>query len=76
MGEWHFPNGSIVRRNRYNSNGDFSRSGYAQQARLNRRNDVVEPTGTFTCRVLREVEEGCEDIMHIANITLGLVKNE
>jgi hypothetical protein len=30
---------------------DFSRSGYAQQVRLNRRNSAMSPTGVFECGV-------------------------
>ena len=35
VGEWHFPNGSIVPRYSDNPNGDFTRSGFTNQVRLN-----------------------------------------
>jgi hypothetical protein len=69
VGEWLFPNGSIVPRNRNSQNSGFSRTGYTQQIRLNNKNNVLEPTGTYTCIVPRE--DGCGDEVHEANITLG-----
>ncbi len=41
VGEWHFPNGNIVPRNSDNPNGDFTRSGFTHQVRLNRRNNAL-----------------------------------
>ena len=65
IGEWHFPNGSIVPRNRVSPHGDFSRSGYDQEVRLNRRNHAMMPLGVYSCRV---PNEGGDIIS--ANITL------
>ena len=45
VGEWHFPNGSIVLRNSVNPNRDFTRSGFTHQVRLNRRNNALTPYG-------------------------------
>jgi hypothetical protein len=47
-GEWFDPNDNQLPRF---SAVDFSRSGYAQQVRLNRRNNAMSPTGVFECRV-------------------------
>ena len=69
MGEWHYPNGSMVHRNRYNREGDFTRSGYTHEVRLNRRNSVISPSGTYSCRV--PGQGNCGSLMHVANITLG-----
>lgn len=69
IGEWHFPDGSLIPRNQNNPDGDFTRSGYTQQLRLNRRNDALEPSGIFSCMVPQD--DGCGAMMHIANITLG-----
>ena len=64
-GDWYFPDGGgIVPVNGGNEGLDFTRSGFTQQVRLNRRNDAVTPTGVFECRVL----DG--DDMFIASITL------
>ena len=68
VGEWHFPNGTIVPRNRHSGGSDFTRTGYKHQVRLNRMNDAMEPLGTYKCVVPRE--DGCGDMMHIANITI------
>ena len=51
VGEWYFPNGTIVPRNRKSPNGNFTRSGYAHQVHLNRRNNVMIPLGNYTCVV-------------------------
>ncbi len=67
MGEWHFPNGSIVPRNSDNPNGDFTRSGYTHQVRLNRRNNALTPYGVYTCVVPDE-----DDVVnHTASITIS-----
>ena len=50
-GDWYFPNGTVVLGNNGNEGLDFTRSGYTQQVRLNRRNDAMTPTGVFECRV-------------------------
>ena len=49
VGEWFFPDGSIVLRNSHSL--DFSRSGYTHQVRLNRRNNAMGPIGPYECRV-------------------------
>jgi hypothetical protein len=48
VGEWFDPDGNLIPRLGLI---DFSRSGYAQQVRLNRRNNAMSPTGAFECRV-------------------------
>ncbi len=69
LGDWFYPNGTIVLGNNVNPNGDFTRSSFAQQIRLNRkRPEVKSPTGVYTC----EVPDGSNTaIIHTANITLG-----
>lgn len=69
MGEWHYPNGSMIQRNHRNREGDFTRSGYAQEVRLNRRNDAISPSGIYSCRV--PGRGNCDNMIHVANITLG-----
>ncbi len=54
VGEWHFPDGSIVPRNGRAPTGDFTRTAQNQQLRLNHRNNAVTPTGAFECRVPAE----------------------
>ena len=51
VGKWHFPDGTIVPRYSVDPNADFSRSGFTQQVRLNRRNNAMSPTGAYECRV-------------------------
>ena len=48
LGEWFF-NGNIIPRN--SASLDFSRSGFTEQVRLNRRNNPMTPTGAYECRV-------------------------
>ena len=48
VGEWYFPNGTLVSRN---STGNISRSSFTGQVRLNRRNNATLPTGIYECRV-------------------------
>ena len=67
VGEWHFPNGSIVPRNSASPNGDFTRSGFTHQVRLNRRNNALTPYGIYTC----VVPDGNDGVNHTANITLS-----
>ena len=54
MGEWYFPNGTIVPRHmnyRFNSVAtSFTRSGFTHQVRLNNIHDAA-PTGLYECRV-------------------------
>ena len=65
VGEWFFPNGSMVPH--YNYYGDFTRSGFTQQVRLNRRNNAITPFGVYTCRV-PDGRNG--SVIHSANISL------
>ena len=51
VGEWFFPNDTIVPRERQNPSNDFTRTGWTHQVRLNRRNDAMTPLGTYECRV-------------------------
>ncbi len=69
VGNWLYPNRTIVLGNTANSNGTITRSSHAQQIRLNRkRPDVISPTGVYTC----EVPDGSDTaIIHTATITLG-----
>ena len=66
LGEWYFPNGTIVPRLSASPNGDFTRTGYTHQVRLNRRNNTMTPLGTYTC-----VVPNLNNTMnHTASITL------
>ena len=74
VGEWYFPNGTIVPRNSAAQSADFTRSGFTHQVRLNRRNSAMSPTGIYECRVPDPVatnasEEGVVNL--IAQITVG-----
>ena len=53
VGEWFFPNGSIVLRNidDPNRNSQIIRTGRANQVRLNFRTRQTSPTGEYTCVV-------------------------
>ncbi len=74
VGNWFYPNGTIVRGNSNYPFGenDFTRSSHTQQIRLNRkRTYVTSPTGVYIC----EVPDGSNTtIIHTANITLGECK--
>lgn len=48
MGEWHFPNGSMVP---HNGAGNISRTNFSGQVQLNRRKNATIPTGLYECRV-------------------------
>ena len=74
VGEWYFPDGTIVPRNSAAPSAGFTRSGFTHEVRLNRRNDAMLPTGIFECRVPDPVatnasEEGVVDAT--AQITVG-----
>ena len=71
LGEWYFPDRSMVRRNRYNPRGDFTRHGFTRQVRLNRQNNAVAPFGVYTCRV---PDGRNSSVIHSANISLLLCK--
>ena len=67
VGEWHFPNGDIVLRNSNAGSADFSRTGFTNQVRLNRRNSgAMTPTGAYECRV----PDGDTGAVVIASITI------
>jgi hypothetical protein len=51
VGEWFDPDGNLIPRFSRVPNADFSRRGYAQQVRLNRKNNATSPTGMYECRV-------------------------
>ena len=51
VGNWHFPDGSLVPRRALAPNNDFSRSGFTQQVRLHRMNNATTPMGLYECRV-------------------------
>ena len=51
VGEWYFPNGTIVPRRSDAPSADFTRSGFTHEVRLNRRNNAMSPTGIYECRV-------------------------
>ena len=51
VGDWYFPDGTIVPRNSAAPSADFTRSGFTHQVRLNRRNNAMSPTGIYECRV-------------------------
>ncbi len=69
VGNWLYPNGTIVLGNNANPNGDITRSSHSQQIRLNlKRPDVMSRTGVYSC----EVPDGSDTAMiHIATIGLG-----
>ena len=67
LGEWYFPNSTIVPRNSYSPNGNFTRTGYTHQVRLNHRNNAMTPLGTYTC----VVPDMYNTMNHTATITLG-----
>ena len=75
VGEWYFPNGTMVpRKITAHPSANFTRSGFTHEVRLNRRNSAILPTGIYECRVPDPVatnasEEGV--VNAIAQITLG-----
>ena len=78
VGEWYFPDGTLpddtlVPRQGAMPSADFTRSGFAQQVRLNRRNKAILPTGAFECRVPERANGGGGDLtgaLVTASITL------
>ena len=67
LGEWYFPNGTIVPRRSASPDGDFTRTGFTHQVPLNRRNNAMTPLGTYTC-----VVPDMNNMMnHTATIILG-----
>ncbi len=70
VGNWLYPNGTIVLGNNANPDGDITRSSHTRQIRLNRkRPDVMSPTGDYTCEVPGTA------MTHRATITLSECKN-
>ena len=69
VGEWYFPNGTMIPRNNIAGSADFFRSAFTHQVRLNRRNNATTPTGSFECRV----PDGRSGRLHTAGITLGMI---
>ena len=69
VGEWFFPNGSMVPRNGNNPGRFvFTRSGSNQQVRLNQRfQSDLEPVGEYECRVPDN-----NRVEHTATITIAL----
>ena len=67
LGEWYFPNGTIVPRLSASPNGDFTRTGSTHQVRLNRRNNAMTPLGNYTC----VVPDMINTMNHTATIILG-----
>jgi hypothetical protein len=49
QGEWHYPNGSLVRISNFED--DFYRNRGTMTVRLHRRNNALEPTGRYCCKV-------------------------
>ncbi len=69
VGNWLYPDGTMVLINNANPNEDITRSSHIQQIRLNRkRPDVMSPTGVYTCEV---PDESNTAMTHNATITLG-----
>ena len=71
LGEWYFPDGTIVLRLSFIPNGDFTRTGYTHQVRLNRRNNATTPLGAYECRVPHMDTTNTE--VHSATIILGKI---
>ena len=70
LGEWYFPDGSIVPRLRDSLNGDFTRTGWTHQVRLNRRNNAMIPLGAYECRVPHIMDNTSTEV-HTAIIFIG-----
>ena len=70
VGEWFFPNGTMVPRARNPGNSIFARSGSTQQVRLNRlAYTPKEPLGEYECRV-----PDSSGMVQTAAITIALGK--
>ncbi len=68
VGNWLFPDGTIVLGNSANPDEDITRSSHTQQIRLNKkRPDVMSPTGVYTCEV---PDESDNTTTHRATISL------
>ena len=51
MGEFYYPNNNSAVPNRFHSSNSLYRNRSPQVVRLNRRNDVLSPTGRFRCEI-------------------------
>ena len=71
MGEWFFPNDTMVPRANTNPESFvFTRTGSTQQVRLNQRfMSDLEPVGVYECRV-----PDSNGVLQTANITIALSK--
>ena len=67
VGEWYFPNGTKVPRLSASPNGNFTRTGWTHEVRLNHRNNAMTPLGTYTC-VVPDMNNAMN---HNATIILG-----
>ena len=68
VGEWYYPNGTLVPRHR-NDVVNFARIGYTHEVRLSREvSDFTPPLGAFTC----EVPEPSTGVLHRASININL----
>ena len=68
LGNWYFPDGTIVPHLSASPNGDFTRTAFTHQVHLNRRNNAMTPLGTYTCAV----PDMNNTMNHTATITLDL----
>ena len=71
LGEWYFPDGTIVPRFSASPNGDFTRTAWIHEVRLNRRNNAMTPLGIYTC----VVPDMNSTMNNTASITLGEYKS-
>ena len=70
LGEWSFPDGTIVPRGRNPGNSLFTRTGSTQQVRLNRLSPTaMGPLGEYECRV-----PDSNGVLQTASITVVLSK--
>ena len=51
IGEWYFPNETMVSFGSHDKGGDFYRNRGPSVVRLNRRNNAMMPTGVFRCEI-------------------------
>ena len=71
VGEWYFPDGTMVCRNSDTPSADFTRSGFTHEVRLNRRNSAMSPTGIYECIVPDPVATNASEVNATAQITVG-----
>ena len=69
VGNWFFPNGTIVPHYSNSSNYVISRTAFTQQVRLDSRSGIILPIGVYTCKV-PDGRNG--SVIHTANISLTL----